>query len=79
LTASNRAENSDRLHKSEDARLTTYSQTEPKPPPDNAATNESALSPREVAMILNYRAANEVTQAHVRILLLGAPAAIETP
>lgn len=30
-------------------------------------------------MILNYRAANEVTQAHVRILLLGAPAAIETP
>jgi len=67
------------MHESEDARLTTYRQTQPKPPPGPAATDVPVLSPREVAMILNFRAADEVTQAHVRTLLHGAPAPIETP
>jgi hypothetical protein len=67
------------MHESEDARLTTYRQTQPKPPPGVTAADASNLSPREVAMILNFRAADEVTQARVRILLNGTPAPIETP
>jgi len=67
------------MHESEDARLTTYRQTQPKPPPGVAAADVSVLSPREVTMILKFRAADEVTQARVRTLLHGASAPIETP
>ena len=67
------------MHESEDARLTTYRQTQPKPPPGVTATDATELSPREVAMVLNFRAADEVTQARVRTLLHGASAPIETP
>jgi hypothetical protein len=67
------------MHESEDARLTTYRQTQPKPPPGSTAADVSELSPREVAMILNFRAADEVTQARVRILLNDARVLIETP
>lgn len=70
IGASNRVENSDRMHDSEDAQLATHIPIQPKPPPGAEASPDGTLTPREVAMILNYRAADEVTQARVRMLLI---------